>query len=464
VNNNNNTYSKGKPKGLMPLTNRYQRYLKQYWKCKTCSFRNLKTGKHQTCMVCSMLNVDDNTRAAIKAHGKKAKTKQSQDFPALPSTDNKKKGSNPLPPPTKPKSNPNPVQQKKNSFGWICQACTMENKPANQKCHMCNSPKPKKGGKGKNKKKVDLDWECQCTLINPADATKCGVCDSVRPGYEAGAATDEHKSNGNDNTYHAEPHYYGDEDVKNEMKSYENHWDQYKNKNKKHDFDHHNHNGHNGGSNKKRWQQQEEKKEAWSQGGKCSCGSGKKYKKCCKKLQKHQDKSYKNKFKNPNHEKNNKGYHNDNSWRGPPPQHGSHGFPGSGDAIIDELTEVIEDLEYKIANFKGKNAKQEKNRMNKQLDKLRKQRDELYAKRERERNQAIKARNRAQQRERDRSEYGYQEDNSHRNRNKKGNGNGNRGRNNNHRGNNNGYNNNGYDNNSSQAAANSEAANRIIAI
>merc|ERR1712154_13198 len=112
----------------------------------------------------------------------------------------------------------------------------------------------------------------------------------------------------------------------------------------------------------------------WNVSGnsKCRCGSGKKYKKCCKKLEKHQDKMYKNKFKN-----------NDNGY--------DRNRGQNGRDVIDELNEVIHRAEYEIANFKGK--KQDKIRMMKELDKLKRQKNALYKKLESERKE-IKARNR----------------------------------------------------------------------
>merc|ERR1712130_533805 len=84
---------------------------------------------------------------------------------------------------------------------------------------------------------------------------------------------------------------------------------------------------------------------------KCHCGSGKKYKKCCKKLQKHggKNKKYTNHFDNVNDD-------NVNDFD-----------------MVNRLNDAIEHFEHQINHFKGK--KNDKIKMMKELDKLRRQRD-----------------------------------------------------------------------------------------
>ena len=84
--------------------------------------------------------------------------------------------------------------------------------------------------------------------------------------------------------------------------------------------------------------------------------------------------------------------------------------PSSRHEMVDKLNVVIDKMEYEIANYRGKNAKKEKIKMQKQLENLSAQKNALFKKNERERNQQIKARNR-----RDRND-GY-------NKNRKGRGN-----------------------------------------
>merc|ERR1712176_249067 len=210
---------------------------------------------------------------------------------------------------------------------------------------------------------------------------------------------------------------YDEYDLKQELDSYNNY--DYK-KHKKNDYKY----------NKKDVHREDEQKNNnnWSISGnsKCRCGSGKKYKKCCKKLEKHQDKMYKNKFNN-----------NDNGY--------DRNRGQNGRDVIDELNEVIDRAEYDIVNFKGK--KQDKIRMMKELDKLKRQKNALYKKLESERNKEIKARNRQ-------NRYNEEERNYNKNKKKKGN-------------NNRVYINNGNNNNNNNGGnrmSNNAAVNSVIAI
>ena len=78
---------------------------------------------------------------------------------------------------------------------------------------------------------------------------------------------------------------------------------------------------------------------------KCPCGSRRKWKKCCKKLEKNQVKSYKNKFKSPS-------YHNDKFNNHP--NRFNHNYNN------DHL--LIDRLQREIANFKGKNYHKQRNK------------------------------------------------------------------------------------------------------
>jgi len=109
----------------------------------------------------------------------------------------------------------------------------------------------------------------------------------------------------------------------------------------------------------------------WSTAGgqKCSCGSGKKFKKCCKKLAKHYQAG---------------GGENETTTT-------TAAADSFGDTLVDELNTLIEKLEIEIINYKKKGAKQEKIKMMKELTKLKQQRDELANKLKRERHLMFKA-------------------------------------------------------------------------
>eukprot|EP00483_Globobulimina_turgida_P013287 UN13311 len=152
---------------------------------------------------------------------------------------------------------------------------------------MCSNNKPKKSRKNQQQKKNNnlQGWKCACTLINDCNVTICRAC-----------GNNKESMNGVTDTYFADPQCDFDEsELKNEMDSYEKPWEKYKNKQKnnykyndgddeREGDDNYNQcqNGNYNGNN------------GWSVKGndKCRCGSGKKYKKCCKKLKKHTDKSY----------------------------------------------------------------------------------------------------------------------------------------------------------------------------
>merc|ERR1712048_1467564 len=172
----------------------------------------------------------------------------------------------------KPKAKPKAViiQKKKNVFGWICERCTVENKPANQKCHMCAAPKPKKS-KNKNKKMKKL-------------------MESKEEGKEP------------------------DDD---------------------------------------RWTN-----------NKCPCGSNKKYKKCCKKLEKH-------------------GYNSRDTHE--------YDYEHPEMKVLDQMNVAIDRAEQQIAHFKGKKA--DRLKMMRELDKVKNKRDALEKRIERERNRTIKWQN-----------------------------------------------------------------------
>jgi len=253
---------------------KYLRYLNKYWICELCSFWN--PNKSQKCMVCSMLNMNDLHRTKetkIKLNSEPIQAKVTVDLKAATWVDMYKNKAV-VATETKAKCVPAPVIKKKNAFGWICNKCTFENKPANQKCVMCSDPKPRKikNKKRKNEKKEDKD---------------------------------------------------------------------------------------------------DEKK--WSIAGnkECPCGSGRKFKKCCKKLQKHQPQRQSKNYDDYRDE-----YEHD----------------AADMDMIHRLSEAIERIEHRIDHFKGR--KGDKMKIIKELNKARNKRDELHNKMKRDRNEAIKRKNR----------------------------------------------------------------------
>jgi len=123
--------------------------------------------------------------------------------------------------------------------------------------------KKKRAKKKKKKSKESAlgtkgQWECECSTLNDADSAYCSVCTLPR--------------NPND-AYYADPHY--DDDLAEDCQS---------------------NGGHSVDSSSPKMDSvrdvdgaESADKGGWSVSGnkKCSCGSGKKYKKCCKKLAKH---------------------------------------------------------------------------------------------------------------------------------------------------------------------------------
>merc|ERR1712154_722175 len=102
---------------------------------------------------------------------------------------------------------------------------------------------------------------------------------------------------------------------------------------------------------------------------KCPCGSNKKYKKCCKKLEKY-------------------GYH-------PMEQKDKNEYDHPEMEILNQMNFGIDRAEHQIAHFKGKKA--DKIKLIKELDKAKSKRDALENKVDRERNKAIKWKNKQNQ-------------------------------------------------------------------
>lgn len=73
-----------------------------------------------------------------------------------------------LPPPLPPAPSPLPPG------GWACAACTSVNGAGVLVCAVCDTPAPAAVVPGQ--------WTCKaCTFAeNPADAFKCGCCDSAK--------------------------------------------------------------------------------------------------------------------------------------------------------------------------------------------------------------------------------------------------------------------------------------------
>jgi len=253
-------------------------FVSDYWSCADCSFSNHKSSSR--CLVCAMVGSVPVPVATSAVSIPKTTASTSKDTKRKPS---------------KPMS-----VRKKNAFGWICSACTFENKPATQRCAMCNDPKPKK--KKKKKKK---------TKTKPSES------------------------------YQTDPHY-ADDDLEAELASYaqtaqsEKPWEKYEKRNGKDRIVCLNGNG-----NLK-----------WGAAGneKCHCGSGKKYKKCCKK---------RDRMRVDNGSMN-----------------GHSGHRGASESAVAEIEAVIERAEREIAQFRGK--KGDKMRLHRELEKAKKQRNALW--------------------------------------------------------------------------------------
>eukprot|EP01084_Bolivina_argentea_P006905 13041_1 len=319
---------------------KYKKYLNKYWICDQCSFWNCKTSNR--CLVCSMLQINAPNVTKIEC--------TSESKMDVKSTANTSNWVSMVIQNKKPKAKPKqpPPQKKKNPFAWICDKCTLENKPAHQKCKTCGNPKPKKSKKKKQNKAMN-GWRCSCTLMNDASAKRCAVCHKKR---------NQSERNG-DQVYYADPQHDVDEDeLKKEMDSYDKPWEQYNNHKDNKQLH----------TNGEMEDDDDDDSNKWSIKGKCPCGSGKKYRKCCKKLHKHQDNTSKNKYKNVDQTVTDD---IDETMNG------------------NQLDEVIHTLECQISNFKGKT----KSQMMRELAKLKAQQRALCRKLESNKNRVMKAQN-----------------------------------------------------------------------
>jgi len=273
--------------------------LSAYWSCTECSFYNHKSSSR--CLVCAMVN-SAPTPVTVAVSAPVSTRDTSSSWAAAASAYSKPNSNS-------KQSAQKPVKvsvRKKNKFGWLCSACTFENKPTAQLCAMCSTAKPKKT---KKKKK------------------------NTQPSESSSA-----------NAYHADPHYaFEDEDLAAELASYEQAqpWQKYE-KHKGNSNHHSNNEPTNDGNGK------------WSTAGnkKCPCGSGKKYKKCCKKRER-------------------RGYGNGNSNSNGYSNGHNRGGDGPSEFAIAEMEAVIERAEREIAQFRGK--KGDKMQMHRELEKAKRQ-------------------------------------------------------------------------------------------
>merc|ERR1712228_1034018 len=230
---------------------------------------------------------------------------------------------------------------------WICDLCSFWNPNTSKQCMVCSmlnvnnllktkhEPQIKSSNvswldmyKNKElkattktstiqKKKNVFAWICsQCTFENKPKNQKCAMCNNAKP-----------KKGKKSKSLHCDPHFEDDDDFKKEAED-----------------------------------ENDDKKWTLTGNAKCHCGSGKKYKKCCKKLQKHQAK--------------NKKYANDIE------------NDANDMKMINHLNHAIEFIEHQIDHFHGK--KNDKIKMMKKLDKARSKRDALQKKLESDKNKAIK--------------------------------------------------------------------------
>jgi len=190
-------------------------------------------------------------------------------------------------------------------------------------------------------------WECVCSTLNEGPALICKICFQPRYG------------NDGDDSFYADPHYIDDEDLKMELDSYEdvNYKKGYADKVRS-----------NLNSKPNNADIPEITKNGWSAAGgkKCPCGSGKKFKKCCKKLGKYQNKIVVVNGRNPTNGNHNNGVYTSNG-------------DSSGLRAIEER---VESLEREVKQFQG--PKHVRNKAQRELQKLKDQRNKLRRKMEQE--------------------------------------------------------------------------------
>lgn len=259
---------------------------------------------------------------------------------------------------------------------WSCPKCTLENQLSAQKCSACDHPKTQKAQKtqktqktqkngskkGKKKKSKNSSkttceelnghsaeqWECQCSTINEGILEYCHVCTLPRDPNAA--------------------FYYEADDLKYESvgMDYANKVRANPKQEDEHPVDDTEDNDQNG----------------WSTAGnkKCDCGSGRKYKKCCKKLEKHKKilvvnngkNGYRNGARNGTRNGLHNGFHNGMN-------HKSNGESSA----LQTVEDAIQHLELEVEHFRGR--KQDRMKLVRELEKAKNMREKLRKKAEQER-------------------------------------------------------------------------------
>lgn len=262
----------------------------------------------------------------------------------------------------------NSAQKVNKSNGWNCSQCTLWNVSSKQKCTACGHPRHGKSPKKKKKKKKNSNpeptpsadqWQCVCSTLNEGPALICKIC--LQPRYQ---------NSDDGDSFYADPQYIDDEDLKAELDTYD--YSSLHSKKGYADKVRSNLNPKNVDSK----EHDDDANNAWSAAGgrKCPCGSGKKYKKCCKKLGKHQKIIVvdNRNGRNGSHGTRNGNYHNNQR---------------NGDANgLRAIEDQVELLEREVAQYQG--PKHMRNKIFHELQKLKGSRDKLRRKMEQDKRNA----------------------------------------------------------------------------